>query len=54
MHGWLQRAPHGGLRITGQVVAILEPSPKRERLVGVVQVSGAAHKQGSNGLWGLS
>lgn len=33
-----QSGAQGALRISGQVVAILEPTPKREQLVGIVQV----------------
>ncbi|KAF5827102.1 hypothetical protein DUNSADRAFT_1322 [Dunaliella salina] len=33
----LSQAPPKSLRILGQVVAILEPSPRREQLVGVIQ-----------------
>ncbi len=36
-----QQVPPGALRITAKVVAITVPSPRREQLVGVLQVRGA-------------
>ena len=43
----LQLGGPGGLRITAKVVAIPIPGPRREQVVGVLQVSGASGADGA-------